>query len=95
MRMPKGLRNACPTFCRMMKVVLKDQIGRNVFSYVDDIVVARKKKTSYIAYLTETFANMLKAKLKLNPDKCAFDVTWGKVLGCLVSTKGIEASLTR
>jgi hypothetical protein len=43
MRMMERLRNACPTFCRMMKAALKDQVGRNVFSYVDDIVVANKK----------------------------------------------------
>jgi hypothetical protein len=35
---------------------------------------------------------MRKAKLKLNPDKCVFGVTRGKVLGYLVSTKGIDAS---
>jgi hypothetical protein len=76
----------------MMKAALKDQVGRNVFSYVDGIVVASKKKASYISDLTETFTNMHEAKLKLNLDKCVFGVTWGKVLGCLVSTKGIEAS---
>jgi hypothetical protein len=76
----------------MTKAALKDQVGRNVFSYIDDIVVASKKKASYIAGLTETFANMHEAKLKLNPKKCVFGVTRGKVLDCLVSTKGIEAS---
>jgi hypothetical protein len=92
MRMPEGLCNAGPTFCRMMKVALKAQVGRNVFSYIDDIVVASKKRASYVSDLTETFANMREAKLKLNPEKCIFRVTRGKVLGCLVSTKGIEGS---
>jgi hypothetical protein len=73
-RMPEGLHNASPTFYRMMKAVLKDQVGRNVFSYVEDIVVA-SKKISYIADLIETFAIMHEAKLKLNPDKCVFGVT--------------------
>jgi hypothetical protein len=35
---------------------------------------------------------MREAKLKLNPEKCIFGVTQGKVFSCLVSTKGIEAS---
>jgi hypothetical protein len=35
---------------------------------------------------------MRKAKLKLNPEKYGFGVTRGKVLGCLISTKGIEAN---
>jgi hypothetical protein len=54
----------------MMKAALTDQVGRNVLSYIDDIVVASKKKAAYISDLAETFANMCEAKLKLNPKKC-------------------------
>jgi hypothetical protein len=91
MRMPEGLRNAGPMFCRMMKAALKDQVSRNVLSYVNDIIVASKKE-SYISDLSETFDNMHESNLKLNLEKCIFGVTRGKVFGCLVSTKGIEAS---
>jgi hypothetical protein len=45
MRMPEGLCNAGPMFCRMMKAALKDQVGRNVLSYVDDIVVQVRRKS--------------------------------------------------
>ena len=41
--------------------------------------------------MQETFANFRKAGLKLNPEKCVFGVKKGKFIGCLVSTKGIEA----
>jgi hypothetical protein len=75
MRMPEGLRNAGPTFCRMTKAALKDQVGRNVLSYVDDIVVASKKRALYISDLAETFVNMCKAKLKLNLEQCIFGAT--------------------
>jgi hypothetical protein len=92
MRMSEGLCNAGPIFCRMTKAALKDQVSRSVLSYINDIVVASRKKASHISDLTETFANMREAKLKLNPEECVFGVTRGKVLGCLVSTKGIEAS---
>jgi hypothetical protein len=61
-------------FCRMMKAILKDQICKNIFSYVDDIVVASKKKIAQIEDLVETFANMRGAQLKLNPEKCIFGV---------------------
>jgi hypothetical protein len=90
--MSKGLRNAGPTFCRMAKAALKDQVGRNVLSYDNDIVVASKKKMTYISDLAETFSNMHEARLKLNPEKCVFGITSGKVLGCLVSMKGIKAN---
>jgi hypothetical protein len=44
LRMPEGLKKARPIFCRMTKVILKEQMERNVFAYVDDIVVASRKK---------------------------------------------------
>jgi hypothetical protein len=63
-----------------------------VLSYVDDIVVVSKKRENYMADLAETFTNMHEARLKLNPEKCVFGITKGKVLGCLILTKGIEAN---
>jgi molybdenum cofactor biosynthesis enzyme len=42
--MPEGLHNASSTFYRMIKAVQKDQVGRNVLSYVNDIVVVSKKR---------------------------------------------------
>jgi hypothetical protein len=63
-----------------------------MLSYVDDIVVVSKKRENYIADLAETFMNMREARLKLNPEKCIFGITKEKVLGYLVSTKGIEAN---
>jgi hypothetical protein len=35
---------------------------------------------------------MHNTQLKLNPEKCIFDMQKGKVLGCLVSLKGIKAN---
>jgi hypothetical protein len=57
-RMPKGLKNAGSTFCRMMKVILREQLERNVFAFVDDIVVASRKKETLLQNLVETFTNM-------------------------------------
>jgi hypothetical protein len=92
LRMPEGLCNAGPTFCRMTKAALKDHASINVLSYVDDIVIANKKRDAYISDLAETFVNMCEATLKLNLEKCIFRITRGKVLGCLVSMKGIKAN---
>jgi hypothetical protein len=92
LRMPEGLKNARPTFCRMTKVILKELLERNFFTYVDDIVVASRKKENQLQDLVETFASMRKAQLKLNPEKCLFGVSKGKVLGCLVYIKGIETN---
>jgi hypothetical protein len=40
----EGLCNAGPMFYRMIKAAVKDQVGKNVFSYIDDIIVASRKK---------------------------------------------------
>jgi hypothetical protein len=95
LRMLEGLRNVGPIFYRMTKAPLKDQVGTNVLSYVNDIVVASKKKASYISDLAETFANMHEARLKLTVEKCVFGVTRCKMLGCLISIKGIKANLDK
>jgi hypothetical protein len=58
LRMPEGRRNAGSTFYRMMKAALKDEVGRNVLSYIDDIVVVSNKREDYISDLAETFTNM-------------------------------------
>jgi hypothetical protein len=78
LRMLEGLRNVGPTFCRMVKAALKDHVGRNALSYVDDIVVTCMKKDAYISDLAGTFTNMREARLKLNPEKCIFGITRGR-----------------
>jgi hypothetical protein len=57
-RMPEGLKNVGSTFSRLTKMVLESQVGRNIFTYVNDIVVASKNKEDHLADLAETFANM-------------------------------------
>jgi hypothetical protein len=76
----------------MSSVVLGPQLRRNMLAYADDIVVANAERKNHIADLVETFTNLQTTNLSLNLEKCIFGVHKGKVLGCLVSTKGIEAN---
>ena len=59
---------------------------------MDDIVVKIKDRETLIQDLEETFANLRKINLKLNPEKCVFGVPSGKLLGYFVSHGGIEAN---
>jgi hypothetical protein len=90
--MPEVLKNAGGSFSRMTAKVVHSQIGRNVLTYVDNIIVKSTKQENHVADLQDTFANFRRTGLKLNPEKCVFGVKKGKFLGCLVSTKGIEAN---
>ena len=90
-----GLRNAGAMYQRCMQKCLHDQIGKNVQVYVDEIVIKTKEKATLIDDLRETFANLRRFRMKLNPDKCTFGVPAGKLLGFLVSSRGIEANPTK
>ena len=59
---------------------------------MDDIVVNTKDRSILIQDLEETFANLRKINLKLNPEKCVFGVPSGKLVGFFVSHHGIEAN---
>jgi hypothetical protein len=72
--MLEGLKNVGSIFSRLTKTVLESQVGHNIFTYVDDIVIASKNKEDHLADLAETFANMRDARLRLNPEKCFFGV---------------------
>ena len=90
--MPFGLKNAGATYQRMMQNCLIWQIGRNAEVYVDDIVVKSAKGGSLLADLAETFQSLRSYSIKLNPEKCVFGVPAGKLLGFMVSERGIEAN---
>ena len=79
----------------MTTKVLEAQLRRNIIVYIDDIVIISAARQDHTQDLAETFANLRKANLSLNPKKCVFEVHKGKVLGCLVSTKGMEANLDK
>jgi hypothetical protein len=83
--------NAGGSFNKMTTKVFHSQIGRNVLTYVDDIIVKNTKQENHVADLQETFVNFRQAGLKLNPEKYVFGAK-GKFLGCMVSKKGIETN---
>ena len=56
------------------------------------MVITTKHKSSLISDLRETFDNLEKFHIKLNPTKCSFGVPAGELLGYLVPARGIEAN---
>src|SRR6266508_1180978 len=91
-RMPFGLKNAGPTYQQCMQYTLHSQLGQNVEAYVDDLVVKTRSQASLIINLDETFRSLRRTRMMLNPEKCVFGVPAGKLLGFLVSNRGIEAN---
>jgi len=75
-----------------MDKVLAPMLGRNVYAYVDDMVVASQDRAQHMADLEELFVTISKYHLKLNPEKCVFGVEAGKFLGFMLTERGIEAN---
>jgi hypothetical protein len=90
--MPFILKNAGATYQRTMQKCMADRIGRNIHAYVDDIAIMSKKQDDLIADLQETFNNLRKYNMMLNPTKCVFGVPAGQLLGFIVSHRGIEVN---
>src|SRR5438105_9654037 len=59
---------------------------------MDDLVVKTRDQVSLIDDLDETFHSLRRTRMMLNPEKCVFGVSAGKLLGFLVSNRGIEAN---
>ena len=88
--MPFGLKNARATYQRAATTLLHDMIHKEVEVYVDDMIVKSKSKDGQFVALRKFFERLRKFGMRLNPKKCTFGVTSGKLLGFLITQKGIE-----
>jgi hypothetical protein len=87
-----GLKNGGATYQKCIHIILEPQIGRNVEACIDEVVVKSKKHGDQIDDLKETFNNLCKYTMMLNPKKCVFGVSLGKLLGYMVLSQGIDAN---
>ena len=58
--------------------------------YVDDMIMKSQDRLDHLEALERLFERIKQFRLKLNPKKCTFGVTSGKLLGYMVSERGIE-----
>jgi hypothetical protein len=87
-----GLKNAGATYQRAIQACFKKQLNKNVEAYVDDVVVKTRNSNTLITDLEETFTSLREYHWKLNPNKCVFSVPSRKLLGFIISHRGIEAN---
>ena len=70
--------------------MLHDLIHKEVTVYVDDMIIKSKDSEGHIPALRKFFKRIWFYKLRLNPKKCSFGVTSEKLLGFMISQRGIE-----
>ena len=89
-RMPFGLINAGATFQRAMDVAFHEFIDKFMAVYQDDLTAYSKKAEDHCGHLEKIFIRALEYGISLNPRKCVFGVTEGKLLGHIVSREGVK-----
>ena len=80
------------TYQRLVNKMFHKQIGTSVEVYIDDMLVKLVKAELHVNHLAEAFQVLKDYKMKLNPTKCAFEVSTGKFLSFIVNSRGIEAN---
>ena len=68
---------------------------QDVEIYVDDMIVKSRERSDHLAALERFFERIRQFRLRLNPKKCTFRVTFGKLFGYMVSERGIEVDLDK
>ena len=91
--MPFGLKNVGAIYKRAIITIFHDMMHKTMEDYVDDTLVKSAQHHTHLQDLGPILDRMEKFSLRLNPKKCAFGVTLEKLLGYIVSTKGIEVDL--
>ena len=79
--MPFGLKNTGTTYQRAMITLFHDMMHKEIEAYVDDLIAKFREDESHVENLQKLFERLRKFQLKLNPAKCTFGATFGKLLG--------------
>ena len=82
--MPFGLKNAEATYQRAATTLFHDMMHRDVEVYVDDMIMKSRDRADHLAALQRLFERIRQFRLRLNPKKCTFRVTFGKLLVSVV-----------
>ncbi|PKI59357.1 hypothetical protein CRG98_020248, partial [Punica granatum] len=75
---------------RAMVTLIHEMMHKEIEVYVDDMIAKSKASEDHLVNLKRLFDRLRKYKLRFNPTKCTFGVKSGKLLGFVVSEKGIE-----
>ena len=67
-------------------------LGKTMEVYIDDMLVKSKQHSDHVTHMQEAFVLLRAYGMKLNPSKCAFEVSTGRFLGFMVTQRGIEAN---
>lgn len=87
-RMPFGLKTACATFVRLMRMVTKDL--PNSSCYFDNLVIYSKDWNSHLRHLGDALLRLRKHNLTVGSKKCFLGYSEIKFLGYTLGTNELK-----
>ena len=73
-----------------MVTLFRDMMHKEFEVYVDDMIAKSRTLRDHLTDLRKLFKHFVKYKLRLNPNKCIFETSLGKLLDFVVNQRGIE-----
>ena len=93
--MPFSLKNTGATYQRATVTLLHGMMHKGIVVYVDDMIAKSCTSTNHLINLRKLFKHLIKYRMRQNPNKCVFGASLGKLLGFIVSQRGIEVDLAK
>lgn len=94
-RMPFGLSNAPAAFQRTMDEIFREERGKFVQIYLDDIIIYSKSKSEHEKHLELVLDKIKSAGLSLKKEKCIFSQDELTILGYVVRKNEVKPSPRR
>lgn len=85
--MPFRLKNARATCQHLVNNIFKEQIGRTMEVYIDNIIIKLVQASNHAWHLKDIFTILRQHNKRFNPEKYAFEVTFRKFLGFIVQKR--------
>ena len=89
-RSPQGLSTSPAAYQRACNLAFHDQLGKFLFSYIDDIVIYSKNFQEHLKHLSKILGRIEMTGFKLGLQKCQFAAPSIKYLGHVVDRSGIH-----
>ena len=78
-----------------MDIAFSEEKDRYVVIYLDDITMFSKSDPNHLQHLRKVFLKCIKFGISLNPKKSHFAMEEGKLLGHIISERGIKIDPVR
>jgi len=76
-----------------MVTLFHDMMHKEIEVFVDNMIAKPRTPRDHLIDLRKLFKCLVEYKLRLNPNKCVFGASLGKLLDFIVSQRGNEVDL--